>query len=116
MDDKFSLKKYYPSNVHYNKIQIDPVFKDPTREIAAIGEQAVIAANVASTFAGPQRAAAVQAKAQGVAGKQIADTINAVQSDNITIANSTNIKNAELDYKNMILNNNETKQFMIILC
>tara|TARA_R110001606_G_scaffold32085_2_gene97476 strand:+ start:2470 stop:6516 length:4047 start_codon:yes stop_codon:yes gene_type:complete len=110
MDNKFSLKKYYPWAPEYNLMQIDPVFKDPTREIAAIGEQAVIAANTASTFAGPQRAAAVQAKAQGVAGKQIADAINKVQSDNVTIANTTNVKNAELQYKTQVLNNNEQKQ------
>ncbi len=110
MDNKFSLKKYYPWAPEYNLMQIDPVFKDPTREIAAIGEQAVIAADTASTFAGPQRAAAVQAKAQGVAGKQIADAINKVQSDNVTIANTTNVKNAELQYKTQVLNNNEQKQ------
>ncbi len=110
MDNKFSLKKYYPWAPEYNLMQIDPVFKDPTREIAAIGEQAVIAADTASTFAGPQRAAAVQAKAQGVAGKQIADAVNKVQSDNVTIANTTNVKNAELEYKTQVLNNNEQKQ------
>ena len=110
MDNKFSLKKYYPWAPEYNLMQIDPVFKDPTREIAAIGEQAVIAADTASTFSGPQRAAAVQAKAQGVAGKQIADAINKVQSDNVTIANTNNVKNKELEYKTQVLNNNEQKQ------
>ena len=110
LDAKMSLKKYYPWAPTYQNIQVDPVFKDPTREIAAIGEQAVIAANTASTFSGPQRAAAVQAKAQGVAAKQIADAVNKVQSDNVTIANQTNVKNAELEYKTQVLNNNELKQ------
>ena len=105
LDNKMSLKKYYPWAPTYQNIQVDPVFKDPTREIAAIGEQAVIAANTASTFSGPQRAAAVQAKAQGVAAKQIADAVNKVQNDNVTIANQTNIKNAELEYKTQVLNN-----------
>ena len=109
MDNKMSLKKYYPWAPEYNLMQIDPVFKDPTREIAAIGEQAVIAADTASSFAGPQRAAAVQAKAQGVAGKQIADAINKVQSDNVNIANTTNVKNAELEYKTQVLNNDSSK-------
>ena len=89
---------------------MDPVFKDPTREIAAIGEQAVIAADTASTFAGPQRAAAVHAKAQGVAGQQIADAINKVQSDNVNIANTTEFKNKTFEYRTQVLNNNEQKQ------
>ena len=109
MDAKFSLKKRYPWAPTYDLVQIDPVFKDPTREIAAIGEQAVIAANTASTFAGPQRAAAVQAKAQGVAAAQIANAMNKVQSDNVTIANQVNQKNAELQYKTQVLNNTELK-------
>lgn len=110
MDNKFSLKKYYPFAPEYNLMQMDPVFKDPTREIAAIGEQAVIAAETASTFAGPQRGAAVQAKAQGVAGKQIADAINKVQSDNVNIANTTEFKNKTFEYRTQVLNNNEQKQ------
>ena len=110
MDNKFSLKKYYPFAPEYNLMQMDPVFKDPTREIAAIGEQAVIAADTASTFAGPQRAAAVEAKAQGVAGQQIADAINKVQSDNVNIANTTEFKNKTFEYRTQVLNNNEQKQ------
>jgi len=110
MDAKFSLKKYYPWAPKYAEHLIDPTFKDPTREIAAIGEQAVIAADSAAAFSGPQRAAAVQAKAQGKAAAQIADTMNKVQSDNITIANTIAGKNAEIKYKTQVLNNNETKQ------
>tara|TARA_R100001463_G_scaffold14539_1_gene38176 strand:- start:26313 stop:29807 length:3495 start_codon:yes stop_codon:yes gene_type:complete len=110
LDNKMSLRKYYPWAPKYNAHLIDPVFKDPTREIAAIGEQAVIAADTASAFSGPQRAAAVQAKAQGKAGQQIADTVNRVQSDNITIANTVAAKNAEIMYKTQVLNNNEAKQ------
>ena len=110
LDNKMSLRKYYPWAPKYAQNLIDPVFKDPTREIAAIGEQAVIAADTASAFSGPQRAAAVHAKAQGKAAQQIADTVNRVQSDNITIANTVNAKNAEIMYKTQVLNNNEAKQ------
>ena len=110
MDNRLSLKKYYPWAPTYENINIDPVFKDPTREIAAIAEQATIAANTASTFAGPQRAAAVQAKTQGVAGTQIANTIDNIQSYNVNLANAAEVKNAELEYKTQVLNNNELKQ------
>ena len=110
MDNKFSLQKYYPLATQFDNIQVDPVFKDPTREIAAIAEQATIAGMAGTTFAGPQRAAAVAAKTQGVAGKQIADAIDQVQSYNVGIANNMNVKNAELQYKTQMLNNNELKQ------
>lgn len=110
LDAKMSLKKYYPWAPKYNENLLDPVFKDPEREIAAIGEQAVIAADTASAFSGPQRAAAVQAKAQGKAAAQIADTMNRVQSDNVTIANTVEAKNAEIKYKTQLLNNTELKK------
>jgi hypothetical protein len=110
LDAKMSLKKYYPWAPKYNENLLDPVFKDPEREIAAIGEQAVIAADTASAFSGPQRAAAVQAKAQGKAAAQIADAVNRVQSDNVTIANTVEAKNAEIKYKTQLLNNNELKK------
>ena len=110
LDAKMSLKKYYPWAPKYNENLIDPVFKDPEREIAAIGEQAVIAADTASAFSGPQRAAAVQAKAQGKAAAQIADAMNRVQNDNVTIANTVAAKNAEIKYKTQLLNNNELKK------
>jgi hypothetical protein len=96
IDNKFNLKKYYPWAPRIEKQEIDAVFEDPTREIAAIGEQAAIAAQTATAFSGPQRAGAVQAKAQGVAAQQIADTMARVQGSNVKTANVINSKNAEL--------------------
>tara|TARA_R110002020_G_scaffold29814_1_gene94167 strand:- start:26502 stop:29702 length:3201 start_codon:yes stop_codon:yes gene_type:complete len=96
IDNKFNLKKYYPWAPRIEAKQIDAVFEDPTREIAAIGEQAAIAAQTATAFSGPQRAGAVQAKAQGVAAQQIADTMSRVQGSNTKTANMINSKNAEL--------------------
>ena len=110
MDTKMSLKKRYPWAPTYNQPQLDGVFKDPTREIAAIGEQATIASQAATAFGGPQRAMAASLKAQGAAMTAIADTVNKVQSDNVTIANDINTKNAEFEYKTQMLNNNELKQ------
>ncbi len=48
--------------------------------------------------------------AQGKANTAIADTMNKVQSANVTIANDINTKNAEFEYKTQMLNNNELKQ------
>jgi hypothetical protein len=110
LDDKLSLKKRYPWSPFYQKPQIDAVFKDPTREIAAIGEMAAQATDAATAFGGgPQRAMAAALAAQGQAMKGIADAVNQVQSDNVTIANNVNTKNAELEYKTQLLNNAEAK-------
>jgi hypothetical protein len=110
MDAKTSIDMDLPWAPRYNANLIDPVFKDPTREIAAIQEGAKLVADSANAFSGPQRAMAVTLKAQGNAAKQIADTVNRVHSDNITIANTVNAKNAEILYKTQVLNHNETKQ------
>ena len=110
LDAKMSLTKRYPWAPTYNMPQIDGVFQDPTREIAAIGEQAAIASQAASAFGGPRRAMTAALAAQGKANTAIADTMNKVQSANVTIANDINTKNAEFEYKTQMLNNNELKQ------
>jgi len=107
VDNKFSLKKRYPIGMTYQENLIDPVFLDPTRQIAKIGEQAAIAASTASAFAGPQRAAAVQAKAQGVAADQIADAMANVDNQNAKIANDVSTKNAEIKMRTQQANKKE---------
>jgi hypothetical protein len=111
LDDKLSLKKRYPWAPFYQKPQIDAVFKDPTREIAAIGEMAAQATDAATAFGGGSgRAMAAALAAQGNAMKGISDAVNQVQNDNVTVANTVNTKNAELEYKTQLLNNSEMKQ------
>ena len=110
IDNKFNLKKYYPWAPRIDAKEIDAVFEDPTREIAAIGEQAATAAMTATAFSGPQRAAAVQAKAQGVAAQQIADTMARVQGSNVKTANIVNSKNAELASNADIANKESLKK------
>ena len=110
LDAKMSLKKRYPWAPHYDQIGIDGVFDDPTREIAAISEQAGIAASAATAFGGPQRAASAALATQGKAMTAIADTVNKVHTNNIKTGNDLNIKNAEMEYKTQMLNNNELKQ------
>ena len=108
--NKFGLKKRYPVGVTYQENLIEPLYQDPGRAIAAIGEQAAIAAQSASAFAGPQRAAAVQAKAQGVAAEQIADTLAKVDNQNQKIASETNMRNAEIKWKTQDANKKELKE------
>tara|TARA_Y100001937_G_scaffold11_2_gene33 strand:+ start:4109 stop:7609 length:3501 start_codon:yes stop_codon:yes gene_type:complete len=96
IDNKFRIKKRYPWTPIEETQQIDPVFQDPTRAYASIGEQATAAAQTASAFSGPQRAAAVQAKAQGAAAEQIANVAAQVQGANVGIANEAMKQNAIL--------------------
>ena len=110
LDAKMSLKKRYPWAPQYDQIGIDGVFDDPTREIAAIGEQAAIATSAATAFGGPQRGIAAALATQGKAMTAIADTVNKVHSNNIKVGNDLNVKNAEMEYKTQMLNNNELKQ------
>ena len=94
IDNKFRIKKRYPWTPIEESQSIDPTFQDPTRAIAAIGEQATAAAQTASAFSGPQRGAAVQAKAQGAAAEQIANVSSQVQGANIGISNDAQKTNA----------------------
>ena len=94
IDNKFRIKKRYPWTPIEETQSIDPTFQDPTRAIAAIGEQANAAAQTASAFSGPQRAAAVQAKAQGAAAEQIANVSGQVQGANVGISNDAQKTNA----------------------
>ena len=110
MDAKMSLKKRYPWAPQYDQIQIDATFDDPTREIAAIGEQASMVAEAAGAFGGSKRGITAALAAQGKAATQIADVVNRVHANNIKTANDIKVKNAELQYKTQVLNNNELKQ------
>jgi len=105
VDDLWSIKERYPWMPQFQTPQAAPIYRDPTREIAAIGEQAGIAANVASTYAGPQRAAALAAKTQGLAGKQVADALSNIQGGNVEIYNQADQFNKQMDAQGQRINN-----------
>jgi hypothetical protein len=96
VSDLYSINKYYPWMPKYEQPSLTPVFKDPTREIAAIGEQADLATGAGKFFAGPQKSQAIAAKVQGVAGKQIADAVDKVQDYNVETANKMSALNANM--------------------
>ncbi len=110
VSNRFRIKRRYPWAPKLEVPQVDAQYVDPTREIAAIGEQAKIAASVANAFSGPQRAAAVHAKAQGAASAAIADTLSRTQGMNAKIANDANYKNAILKSQADQLNNQTSKK------
>jgi hypothetical protein len=110
--NKNAINRYDPIKLSYDPEQIDLVFKDPTREIAAIGEQADLAGRGAMAFAGPKKAQAILSRAQGIAGTQIADTLARVQDYNINTANQGEKINAQARWNAQVLNNNALKSFI----
>ena len=85
--DAMSLKKYMPWEARVDLEEPRPTFLDPTRELAAQSEQANIAAQAASSFAGPQALNARLSQTQGQAAAQAANTLSNINNQNVNIAN-----------------------------
>jgi hypothetical protein len=85
--DMMSAKKYMPWEARVDLEEPRPTFLDPTRELAAQSEQANIAAQAASSFAGPQALNARLSQIQGQGARAAADTLGRVNNQNVNIAN-----------------------------
>ena len=106
------INKYYPSRQKFTGNFMDPAYKDPTREIAAIGEQSQIAGDLAAQNLSGPGLASVLAKIQGTAGEQVANTLNQIQSDNITTFNNAEQFNAGVQTNMDVLNQDASKIYM----
>ena len=106
------LNKYYPSRQSFTGNFMDPAYKDPTREIAAIGEQAQIAGDMAASMTSGPALAAVLSKIQGTAGQQVAEALNNVQSANIDIYNEVQKFNTGVATNTDVLNQDAGKTYM----
>ena len=106
------LNKYYPSRQSFTGNFMDPAYKDPTREIAAIAEQAQIAGDMAMQMTSGQGLAAVLSKIQGTAGQQIAGALDKVQNDNVDIYNQAQQFNAGVASNVDVLNQDALKKYM----
>jgi hypothetical protein len=106
------LNKYYPSRQAFTGNFMDPAYKDPTREIAAIGEQAQIAGDMAAMMSSGPALASVLSKIQGTAGSQIANALDKVQNDNISIYNNAEQYNAGVQTNTDVLNQDAAKVYM----
>jgi len=106
------INKYYPSRQSFTGNFMDPAYKDPTREIAAIGEQAQIAGDLAVSMTSGPGLAAVLSKIQGTAGEQVANTLNQIQSENITYYNTKEQFNAGVQTNTDVLNQDAGKTYM----
>jgi len=106
------INKYYPSRQSFTGNFMDPAYKDPTREIAAIGEQAQIAGDMAASMSSGPGLSSILAKIQGTAGAQIAGALDKVQNDNISIYNGAEQFNAGVQTNTDVLNQDAGKTFM----
>jgi hypothetical protein len=106
------IDKYYPSRQAFHGNFMDPAYKDPTREIAAIGEQAQIAGDMAAQMTSGPGLAAVLSKIQGTASTQIANALDKVQNDNISIYNQAQQFNAGVAANTQVLNQDAAKVYM----
>lgn len=98
LKDRYGLKKYYPWAPRYEPEVPQPVFLDPTRELAAQSEQANILTQGLGQFVGPQALSARASAIQGQGAKQAADTLSTYNNANVQIANefalnAANIRN-----------------------
>lgn len=95
IQDKLGIKSYYPWAGRYNPEFADPVYMDPSRELAAQAEQANIGVQGLSQFAGPQALSSRMTSIQGQGAKGAADTLGRYNQANVGIANKFGMQNAQ---------------------
>jgi hypothetical protein len=90
-----SLNKYLPWMNKPEFFEADPTFYDPNRALAANAEQAAIASDAISMYAGPQQTSARIAGTQREASKNAANIISEYDKRNVDVANRTEMFNAQ---------------------
>jgi hypothetical protein len=94
--DLMNVKKYMPWQASWNLNIPEPVYYDPTRELAANAEMANIGTQGAQLFAGPQAYNARFSQIQGQAAKNAADILSRYNNLNVGIANQYEVQKAQL--------------------
>lgn len=89
--DAQRLKKYMPWQAGYNVQLPEGIYYDPTRELAANAEQANIAGQTLSTFAGPQATSARLSEIQGQGLENAANILGKYNNLNVTQANQLEV-------------------------
>jgi len=96
IQDRLGIKSYYPWAARFNPQFMDPTFYDPSRELAAQGEQANIVTQGLGQFSGPQALSARAAQIQGQGAKQAADTLGRYNNLNVGLQNQFAGQNAQI--------------------
>lgn len=94
--DYLGANKYLPWAAPYMPELMDPVYYDPTRELAQQSEQANIANQALAQFVGPQALSARSASIQGQGAKQAADTLARYNNLNVGTANQFEGNNTQI--------------------
>lgn len=99
-----NIKKYLPYEPAANMIAPEFNYMSPERDLAANSEQAAIQAQMATTFAGPQRQRAVSSAIQGQAAAQAGNIISKYSNENIQLANQASQMLAQTSNQNTAFN------------
>jgi hypothetical protein len=102
--DRLGLRKYMPWEARIDLEEPRPTFLDPTRELAQQSEQANIASQALSSFAGPQALNARLAQIQGQGAKQAADTLSRYNNANVGTANQFEANQVGIRNQEQMLN------------
>ena len=94
--DLMSLNKYMPWAPMIDFTEPEPVYLDPTRELAQQSEQANIITEGLAQFVGPQALSARASQVQGQGAKQAADTLARYNNANVNTANQFALKIADI--------------------
>jgi hypothetical protein len=87
LKEKADINKYLPNSFKYNPQVSNPIFLDPTREIAQQSENANLMTQAMSQYAGPQQLMANASGIQGNAAEAAANTASRINNQNVNIAN-----------------------------
>ena len=90
------IKKYMPWAPKIDLEEPRPTFLDPTRELAQQSEQANMAIQGLSQFAGPQGLSARASSIQGTGAKQAADTLSRYNNANVNLADQFEFKSVDI--------------------
>lgn len=94
--DLMGVKKYMPWAPKIDLEEPRPTFLDPTRELAQQSEQANMAIQGLSQFAGPQGLSARASSIQGTGAKQAADTLSRYNNANVNLADQFEFKSVDI--------------------
>jgi hypothetical protein len=108
--DFLGAHKYLPWAQPYQPELMDPVYYDPTRELAAQSEQANITNQALAQFTGPQALSARSASVQGQGAKQAADTLSRYNNQNVGVANQFESNNTQIMNEAQRYNQAQNKQ------
>jgi hypothetical protein len=94
--DYFNIDKNLSWAPTYQPELMKPIYRDPTRELAAQSEQANISNNALAQFMGAQGLSARDSSIQGQGAKFAADTLNRYNVENVGDANRFAGNNAQI--------------------